>query len=55
MNNPRTYSLPDVFNNTLMGFTFEFYSSKDTNFIVDELRNVRGVDKTQTMMVLNEY
>ena len=37
MNKPRAYSLPEVFNNTSMGFVFEFYSSKDTNFIVEEL------------------
>jgi hypothetical protein len=37
MNNPKTYNLPEVFNNTSMGFVFEFYSSKDVNFIVKEL------------------
>ena len=37
MNKPKTYNLPEVFNNTNMGYVFEFYSSKDTNFIVKDL------------------
>ena len=40
MNKPKTYSLPEVFNNTNLGFTFEFYSSKGTNFIVENLSSV---------------
>ena len=40
MNNPKTYNLPEVFNNTNMGFVFEFYSSKDVNFIVKELSDL---------------
>jgi hypothetical protein len=40
MNKPRTYSLPELFNSTNIGFTFEFYSSKATNFIVENLGNL---------------
>jgi len=37
MNKPRSYTLPELFGATQIGFTFEFYSSKDTNFIVENL------------------
>ncbi len=37
MNKPKSYTLPELFSSALMGFTFEFYSSKDTNFIVENL------------------
>jgi hypothetical protein len=40
MNKPKQYSLPEVFNNTLMGFVFEFYSSKDTDFIIKNLSSL---------------
>jgi hypothetical protein len=49
MNNPKTYSLPEVFNNTNMGFVFEFYSSKAVNFIVKELSDLT----TKNIMVSN--
>ena len=37
MRNPKKYNLPEVFNDTNIGFVFEFFSSKDTNFIVENL------------------
>jgi len=37
MNHPKKYNLPEVFNNVSLGFTFEFYSSKATDFIVENL------------------
>jgi hypothetical protein len=37
MNRAKSYSVPEVFNNTLMGFVFEFYSSKKVDFIVENL------------------
>jgi len=50
MNKARKYSLPEVFNNTSMGFVFEFYSSKETNFIVEELSKltIKNVILTNT-------
>jgi len=39
MNNPKSYSLLEVFNHVNIGFVFEFYSSKGTSFIVKELGN----------------
>jgi hypothetical protein len=40
MNRAKNYSLPEVFNNVSLGFTFEFYSSKATPFIVENLANL---------------
>jgi len=37
MNQPKKYSLPEVFNNVSLGFVFEFYSSKEINHIVENL------------------
>jgi hypothetical protein len=37
MNQSKSYTLPEVFNNTRMGFILEFYSSKSSDFIVKEL------------------
>ena len=37
MNKPKKYTLPEVFGATSIGFVFEFYSSKQTNFIVENL------------------
>lgn len=40
MNRAKNYSLPEVFNNVSLGFTFEFYSSKATEFMVENLSNL---------------
>lgn len=40
MNKARNYSLPEVFNNVSLGFSFEFYSSKGTEFIVKNLGDI---------------
>lgn len=40
MSKPKTYTLPELFSSTLLGFTFEFYSSKAVNFIIEELSKI---------------
>ncbi len=37
---PKSYTLPEIFSSVSLGFTFEFYSSKDTNFIIENLSNI---------------
>ena len=34
---PKDYSVDEVFNNTQIGLVFEFYSSKKTEFITEDL------------------
>ena len=48
MNKPKKYTLPEVFNNTEIGFVFEFYSSKQTNFIVENLGHLTTKDVVTT-------
>jgi len=50
MNKPKSYTLPEVFNNTEIGFIFEFYSSKKTNFIVENL----GKLTTKDVVITND-
>lgn len=40
MNKPKKYSLNEVFENTTIGLIFEFYSSKDTQFIIKDLNRL---------------
>jgi len=40
MNKPIKYSLLELFNSVKIGFTFEFYSSKGIDFIVQELQKI---------------
>lgn len=53
MNRAKNYSLPEVFNNTNLGFTFEFYSSKATNFIIENLSDITM--KNVTLTNTNSY
>jgi len=39
---PKDYSIQEVFNNTSIGLTFEFYSSKKTAFIAEDLAKPLG-------------
>ena len=39
---PKNYSIQEVFNNTSIGLTFEFYSSKKTAFIAEDLAKPLG-------------
>ena len=39
---PKEYSVQEVYNNTLIGLQFEFYSSKKSNFIVEDLSRPLG-------------
>ena len=63
---PKDYSVQEVFNNTTIGFNFEFYSSKDTKFIAEDLAGplgkqvvVTGNEKAMptwtTAILLKEY
>ena len=40
MGHPKTHSLSEVFSSTLLGFTFEFYCSKEPSFIVEDFTKV---------------
>ena len=37
---PKTHSIQEVYNSTLMGFTFEFYCSKSSTFVVEDLQKI---------------
>ena len=37
---PKTYSLKEIFDNTLLSFIFEFYCSKDTQFIIEDFQKI---------------
>lgn len=39
---PKNYSIQEVYNNTYLGFNFEFYSSKKTEFIAEDLSKSLG-------------
>lgn len=57
MNNPKSYSLLEVFNFVNMGFVFEFYSSKATSFIVKELgeRTIKNIMHTNNIECVPTY
>jgi len=57
MNKPKKYNLPEVFNNTLIGFVFEFYSSKNADFIVENLSKLttKNVILTNTSSYTPSY
>ena len=42
MRKPKTHSIKEVYNSTLLGFVFEFYCSKRSQFIVEDLKKVSG-------------
>ncbi len=42
MNQPKSYSINEVFDNTNLDLTYEFYSSKHTPFIVEQLSEILG-------------
>lgn len=50
----KSYSLDEVFNGAVLGFVFEFYSSKGTEFIVDELSFQTGKSVSLTNNPINE-
>lgn len=54
MNNPKSYSLSEVFNFVDMGFIFEFYSSKSTSFIIKELSAATLKNIVHTNNIKNE-
>lgn len=37
---PKTYSVKEVFNSTQIGFTFEFYCSKHSQFIIEDFKKM---------------
>ena len=41
-NNPKNYSVNEVLNATYIGLTFEFFSTKDSQFIIEDLQNISG-------------
>lgn len=51
MRKPKTYSIPELFSSTILGLTFEFYSSKATEFIIEELSNVT----MKNIVITNDY
>jgi hypothetical protein len=40
MRKPKTYSVREVYDSTLIGFVFEFFSSKQPSFIVEDLQQM---------------
>lgn len=38
----KNYSIQEVFNNTIIGLNFEFYTSKNTSFIIEDLSKASG-------------
>ena len=42
MRKPKTYSVNEVYKSTYLGFTFEFYCSKRSSFIVEDLQKIAG-------------
>jgi len=42
MRKPKTYSVKEVFDSTQLGFTFEFYCSKKSQFVVEDLKKILG-------------
>lgn len=42
MRNPKSYSIAEVFNNTEIGFVFEFYTSKSIGFMEKDISNILG-------------
>lgn len=40
MRKPRSYSIKEVYNATYLGFVFEFYCSKKSQFVVEDLKRV---------------
>jgi hypothetical protein len=42
MRKPRSYSVKEVFDSAQLGFTFEFYCSKKSDFIVEDLKKIVG-------------
>ena len=57
MNSPKSYSLLEVFNYVNMGFVFEFYSSKETSFIIKELgaKTVKNIVYTNDIDYVPSY
>jgi len=57
MHNPKSYTLPELFSAASLGFTFEFYSSKDINFIVENLSSItlKNVLLTNSINVMPTY
>jgi len=47
-NHIQNYSVSEVFNNAWTGFVFEFFSSKDLNFIIEDLIKITGKAVTVT-------
>jgi hypothetical protein len=47
-NNTKSYSILEVLNNTMLGFVYEFYSSKKPEFIVNDLGKLIGKNITLT-------
>lgn len=39
---PKTYSIKEVLNSTLVGFTFEFFCSKESQFIIEDFKQILG-------------
>ena len=39
---PRSYSISEVYNSTNLGFIFEFYCSKESSFIIEDLKKILG-------------
>jgi hypothetical protein len=53
MNNPKSYSLLEVFNFVNIGFVFEFYSSKESSFIIKELsaKTIKNIIHTNNLEI----
>jgi len=47
-NNTKSYSILEVLNNTMLGFVYEFYSSKKPEFIINDLSKLIGKNITLT-------
>lgn len=65
MRKPKTFSVNEVYNSTMLGFVFEFYCSKSSSFIVEDFIKILGkkviltdqnIDPTySTSILLKEY
>lgn len=65
MRKPKTYSVKEVYNSTQIAFVFEFFCSKQSSFIVEDLKKILGknvvltdesIDPTYTnAILLKEY
>jgi len=51
MRKPKTYSVREVYDSTYLGFVFEFYCSKTSSFIVEDLKKMLGKNVVLTDQV----